>query len=163
MLPPCPGNSCSIFCLCEFDHSSYLISGMRQYLLKKNYLFLAVLGFHCCMWAFSSCSEWELLFVWLLIAVASLVADHRLQASRLQQLRLSGSRARTQQLWHTGLVAPWHVGSFRAQTCVPCINRWILIHCATRKEPIFVFMCVWLMHNVLKIHSCYSMCQNFLL
>ena len=45
------------------------------------YLFLAVLGLRCCAWAFSSCSEWGLLFVvvrGLLIAVASLVAEHRL-------------------------------------------------------------------------------------
>ena len=33
-----------------------------------------------------------------------------------------------------GLVAPWHVGSSwpRERTCVPCIGRWILNHCATR-------------------------------
>ena len=46
------------------------------YILYFYYLFLAVLGLHCCVWAFSSCGEWELLFVavrGLLIAVASLV------------------------------------------------------------------------------------------
>ena len=45
------------------------------------YLFLAVLGLRCCAWAFSSCSERGLLFVAvhrLLIAVASLVAEHGL-------------------------------------------------------------------------------------
>ena len=45
------------------------------------YLFLAALGLHCCMWAFSSCSERALLFVavhGLLIAVASPVAEHGL-------------------------------------------------------------------------------------
>ena len=45
------------------------------------YLFLAALGLHCCAQAFSSCSERELLFVavrGLLIAVASLVAEHGL-------------------------------------------------------------------------------------
>ena len=45
------------------------------------FFFLAELGLHCCTWAFSSCSEWGLLFVavrGLLIAVASLVAEHRL-------------------------------------------------------------------------------------
>ena len=31
---------------------------------------MAVVGFHCCPWAFSSCKEWGL----FLIAVASLVA-----------------------------------------------------------------------------------------
>ena len=45
------------------------------------YLFLAALGFCCCTWAFSSCGKWGPLFVvvhGLLIAVASLVAEHRL-------------------------------------------------------------------------------------
>ena len=45
------------------------------------YLFLAALGLRCCTWAFSSCSERGLLFVavrGLLIAVASLVAEHGL-------------------------------------------------------------------------------------
>ena len=44
------------------------------------YLFLAALGLRCCVRAFSSCGEQGLLFVVcrLLIAVASLVADHRL-------------------------------------------------------------------------------------
>ena len=44
-------------------------------------LFLAALGLCCCARAFSSCGEWGLLFVavcGLLIAVASLVAEHRL-------------------------------------------------------------------------------------
>ena len=42
-----------------------------------------------------------------------------------------------QQLWHTGLVAPQHVGSSRtrARTCVPCIGRRIPNHCATRGAP----------------------------
>ena len=47
---------------------------------------------------------------WLL-----LVVEHRLQARRLQQLWLTGSRAQAQWLWHTGLVAPWHVGSSRTR------------------------------------------------
>ena len=43
--------------------------------------FLAALGLRCCAQAFSSCSEWGLLFVvahGFLIAVASLVMKHRL-------------------------------------------------------------------------------------
>ena len=41
---------------------------------------LTALGLPCCVWAFSSCGEWGLLFVvhGLLIAVASLVAEHGL-------------------------------------------------------------------------------------
>ena len=45
------------------------------------FLFLAVLGLHCCTQAFSSCSELGLPFIavrGLLIAVASLIAEHRL-------------------------------------------------------------------------------------
>ena len=45
------------------------------------YLFLAALGLRCCTRAFSSCSKRGLLFVavhGLLIAVASLVAEHGL-------------------------------------------------------------------------------------
>ena len=51
------------------------------------YLFLAVLGLRCCARAFSSCGKQGLLFValhGLLIAVASLVAEHGLQARGLQ-------------------------------------------------------------------------------
>ena len=46
------------------------------------------------------------------------------------QLQLPGSRAKAQQLLHTGLVL-CDVWSF--QTHVPCIGRWILIHCTTRE------------------------------
>ena len=102
------------------------------------YLVLAVLGLCCCAWAFSSCGEQGLLFVavcGLLIVVASLIAEHRLQAHGLQQLWLTGFRAQAQQLWLSGLVAPWHVGSSRTRdrTCVPCIGRQILNHCTTRE------------------------------
>ena len=48
------------------------------------YSFLAVLGLHCCSWAFSSCGEQRVLSSWG--ARASLVAEHRL---RIVGLRLS--------------------------------------------------------------------------
>ena len=54
---------------------------------------MAVLGLRFCVRAFSSCGERGLLFVTvhgLLIAVASLVAEHRLQTRRLSNC---GSRA----------------------------------------------------------------------
>ena len=41
------------------------------------YLFLAALGLHCCVWAFSRCGEPGLLFIverGLLVVAASLVA-----------------------------------------------------------------------------------------
>ena len=60
--------------------------GLITILFLKNfiyliYLFLAALGLRCCAWAFSSCGERGLLLVAvrrLLIAVASLVAEHGL-------------------------------------------------------------------------------------
>ena len=42
---------------------------------------MALLGLHCCVWAFSSCGEWGLFSSSvnrLLIAVASLIAKHGL-------------------------------------------------------------------------------------
>ena len=60
---------------------------------------MAALGLCCCAWAFSSCGEQGLLFVAmreLLIAVASLVVEHGLQALRPQESWLAGSRAQAQ-------------------------------------------------------------------
>ena len=75
----------------------------------------------------------------LLIAVASLVEEHRLQGIWLQMLQLAGSRAQPQQLWHTDLVAPWHVESSqtRDQTCVPCIGKQISNHWTMREAQNF--------------------------
>ena len=66
----------------------------------------------------------------LLIAVASFVAEHRLQAWALQWLWLPGPRAQAQWLWTMGLVALLHVRSSwtRDRTHVSCIGRWILYH-----------------------------------
>ena len=135
--------------------------GMRSS-STKLFFFLAMLGLRGYVQAFSSCSEWGLLFVavhGLPIVMGSLVAEHGLQAhglqqlwhvgsvvvvhgfsscgSRVQQLQLVGSRAQAQQLWRTGLVAPQHVGSSwaRDRTRVPCIGSRTLNHCATREAP----------------------------
>ena len=118
---------------------------LNFYLFILIFIFLSVLGLHCCVRAFSSCGKQGLLFVVVcgfLIAVTSLVVEHGLQVCGLsscgtwaQQLWLTGSRAQAQQLWCTGLVAPQHVGSSRTRdrTRVPCIGRRILNHCATRE------------------------------
>ena len=58
------------------------------------YLFLAALGLHCCVWAFSSCGKQELLFVavhGLLLAVASVVMEHGLMGSRCAGFSSCGS------------------------------------------------------------------------
>ena len=54
--------------------------------------------------------------------------------------------AQAQQLWLTGPVTPRHVGSSqtRAGTCVPCIGRQILNHCATREA-----LCILLLGHIL--------------
>ena len=115
-------------------------------------IFLSVLGLRCCTRAFSSCGEQGLLFValrGLLIVVASLVAEHGLQAQGLQQLQhvgsrgsLTGSREQAWQLWHTGFVALRHVGSSRTRdrTHVSCIGRWILNRCTTGEVPYMLIL-----------------------
>ena len=66
------------------------------------------------------------------------------RASHYRGLSCCGAQApdaQAQQLWLTGLVAPWHVGSSqtRARTRVPCTGRQILNHCATREAPVIAF------------------------
>ena len=78
--------ACAHICIhtCTNVYTVYIHIYLYRVFLKINkfiYLFMAALGLRCCVWAFSSCSEWGLLFVvvcGLLIAVASLVAEHRL-------------------------------------------------------------------------------------
>ena len=51
------------------------------FLFLKFILFLAALGLCCCVWGFSSCGKWGLLFIavcGLLIVAASLVVEHGL-------------------------------------------------------------------------------------
>ena len=98
------------------------------------YLFLAALGLRCCVRAFSGCSEWGLLFVAvreLLSAVASFVAEHRLQARGLQQLWRTGSVVVVRGLQSTGSVVVAHglscsaaCGIFPDQGSNPCT-----LHC----------------------------------
>ena len=84
---------------------------------------------HCS--GFSCCGA-RALGMWASVVVACGLSSC---GQRAQQLWLTGSRVQTQQLWRTGLVAPRHVGSSwtRSRTCVPCIGRRILNHCATRE------------------------------
>ena len=86
---------------------------------------MAVLGLRFCARAFSSCGKWGPLFI-------------AVRGPLTIGLSCCGAQApdtQAQQLWLTGLVAPRHVGSSqtRARTCVPCIGRQILNHCATRE------------------------------
>ena len=98
-------------------------------LFTLHYLFLIALGLCCCSRTFSSCGEQELL------SSCGVQASHCsvFSCCRAQALGHAGFGSYgmwAQWLWRTGLVAPWHVGSFwtRDQICVPCLGRWILNH-----------------------------------
>ena len=75
---------------------------------------MAALGLGCHVQTFPSCAKQGLIFALVqgLIVVASLVGS-------------KGSGAWTWQLWCTGLVAPWHMGSsqIRDGIRVPHIGR----------------------------------------
>ena len=71
--------------ICPFKHplpcSRIYKAAFFKKIIYLIYLFLTALGLRCCVQAFSSCTEWGLLFIavrGLLIAVASLVAEHGL-------------------------------------------------------------------------------------
>ena len=85
--------------------------------LKKINIFLAVLGLHCCVSAFSGFGS----------RGYALVAACRLLIAGLLLLQSTGYRQGLQRLWHTGLVAPQHVGCSRTRpgTCVCCLRNWI--------------------------------------
>ena len=111
------------------------------------YLFFAALGLRCCARAFCSCGEQGLLFVsvrGLLVAVASLVTEHRLQARGLQQSGHMGSVVVACGLQSAGSVVVVHgltccmtCGIFPDQGSNPCPLHWQVIfnHCATREVP----------------------------
>ena len=101
-------------------------------------LFLAVLGLCCCTGfpLVATSRGYSLIAVYrCLIAVASFVAEHRLQGVQTSIVWLLGSRAQAEQLRCMGLVVPQHVGSsqIRDQTHVTHIGRQILNHWTTRE------------------------------
>ena len=103
----------------------------------RIYLFFCCAGSSLLCGLFSGCSEWARLSV---CGVGSLLRWPPLWGSGSRHMGVSscgppGSSAQGQQSWGTGLVAPWRVGSswIRDRTCISCIGRWILYHCATRE------------------------------
>ena len=78
-----PKHACTLPCLSFFSFLIFVAPGLR-----------------CCVQAFSSRSEWDLLFVLgLLTEVASLVAEDGLEVRRLSSCAAQA------------LTAPWQVGS----------------------------------------------------
>ena len=75
-----------------------------------------MLGLHSCAHAFSSCDGQA-------SHCGGFSCGERVLGARAQQLGFLGSRAQAQELWCTGLVAPWHVGSFRSGI-KPCALHW---------------------------------------
>ena len=113
----------------HLGHQEESILLIHSSFLKRISLFLVVLRLCCCTRTFSS-GEWRTLFValhGLLMAVASLVAEHRLKC-------IGFSSCGTQ-----ALVALQHVESSwtRDRIHVCCIGRWILIHCTTREDHVY--------------------------
>ena len=112
------------------------------------FFFLAALGLCCCAWAFSSCGEPGLLFLAvhrLLPVVASLVAEHGLQACGLQQLQHAGSVVVACGLQSAGSVVVAQrlscsatCGIFLDEGSNPCPLHWQanLNDCATREVPV---------------------------
>ena len=130
--------------------------------IKRRIIYLAVLG-HCCCTGFSLVVEsggYSLAVVGrLLIVVAALVAEHGLGHVGLrscstwaQYLLPPGSRAQAQQLWHTGFIAPQHVGSSR-------IRNWLFYSLNLLKNKWYTWLCkfkaysrmVWLMFIVKRL------------
>ena len=114
------------------------------YLFWLHWVFVAACGLSLvgASGGYSSlqCPGFSLTWFLFLRSTGSRCTGFRSCGAQAQQLRLVGSRAQAQQLWRTGLIALWHVGSSRTrdQTRVPCTGRQILNHCATR-EALFLF------------------------
>jgi len=128
-------------CELPFFSHSYVHMWILIFIFLDLFTYLAVLGLHCCVWAFSSCSEWRLLFIAL---HRLLIALHRL-LMLWRPLVLWGMGCRRTgfsscSAWAplcTGLVALRHVGSSqtRDRTHVPCIGRCILNPWTTLEVP----------------------------
>ena len=83
-------------------------------IFSKFSLYLAVLGLHCCAWAFSSCGVWGFSLQWLLL-LKSMVSS----APRLQQLWLVGSTVVARKLSCRSAC-----GIFPDQGSNPCPLHW---------------------------------------
>ena len=105
----------------EFLQSFHLICAFKVYILSISYLFLAALCLcsGCGLSVTVARAGYSLgVMHSIVIAVASLVAEQRLEDARAQLLR------------HTELVAPKHVRSSQIgdQTHVFCTGKGILYH-----------------------------------
>ena len=136
---------------------SYILAS--QHLLLSVFLVLAIVVNRKCYFIETLLAFFFLIFIYLFMYVCmylwlcwvfvsvrglSLVAasgGHSSSRCAASRCGAQAPDAQAQQLWLTGLVAPWHVGSSQttARTRVPCIGRQILNHCATREAPLLAF------------------------
>ena len=102
------------------------------------FIFPVALCLCCRPQAFSSCRKKGLLFI-AVLGFLMVVASHC-----RTQLQARASVVVAQQLWSTDLIAPWQVGSSQSKdwTRVPCIDRWILMHCTTREIQGILFLII---------------------
>ena len=117
---------------------------LSYFFFKKFLIFFLSFNFYLCIYLFI-----YLWLCWVFVSVRGLspvvaTLHHGARASHHRGLSCCGAQApdtQAQQLWLTGLVAPWHVGSSqtRARTRIPCIGRQILNHCATREAPLLSY------------------------
>ena len=144
-------HSCPISLLLEFILASHLSEmetpDCRTYILFFKFIYF-ILFIYGCVGSSFLCEGF------LQLRRAGTTLHRGARASHYRGLSCSGAQApdaQAQQLWLTGLVAPQHVGSSRtrAQTCVPCIGRWILNHCATREVPLKIFLHIILLSSAL--------------
>ena len=157
-----------------FDY--YLLPCFFFLIILFIYLFLAVLGLHCCtsfslvvasrgyslVWCVGFSSQRLLLGTWAL--------GHLGFRSCSVWFSSCGSKALEHRLNNcgTGLSCSAQVGSswIRDLAHVPCIGRRILYHCATREAPTSIFLnktCMLLLldFSVLAVICCPSYSQSF--
>ena len=105
-----------------------------------------MLGLHCCARLSLAVASWGYSLVVmhkLLIAIVSLVAEHKLwsqRASEVAACRFSSCSSQALEHRLSSCIAPWHVRSSQIKdwACVSCIGRKILYHWATREACFFV-------------------------
>ena len=112
------------------------------FVAARGLFLVAVSGDHSSLW----CAGFSLRWLLLLRSTGSRSTGLSSCGSWVLECRLSSCGA-------TGLIAPRHVGSsrLRAWTCVPCIGRQILNHCATREALDYNFYCYFAVSSDLKI------------
>ena len=112
----------------NFPKWTYLCKAHWQELFLKKLLVLIfpVLGLYCFARIFCSWGAWAShCWGFSLRSTSSRHVGFSSCSTQDHKPWLAGTRVQNQYLWHTGLVARWHVGSSqtREQTCVFCTGR----------------------------------------